>query len=507
MDDHDQMEDVDVSSPPASAIVMNDSGRRGRPARKWIAVIVLLTVNLLNYMDRFTIAGVLGRLQEYFHMNDQQAGMLQTVFIVAYMLFAPVCGYLGDRYNRKTLMFCGLVIWICAVLLSTTVSPDQLWLFFLFRGLVGIGEASYSTVAPTIIADSFTGPARSTVLMIFYFAVPVGSGLGYIGGSYVALWTGSWQGGVRFTPFLGIGCLLLIALVLEEPKRGQAEHAELEPSGLKEDLAYLTTVKTYRYTTLGFTSVVFAVGALSWWTPTLIGYAYGIQHGVVPKEEMAQVALVFGMITCAAGIVGVVMGSTIAQAWRQGRWGLRPSPRADAYVCAAGSLLAIPFLFGCLVVASHSITAAWVLMFFAVTCMCLNWAVNMDILMYVIVANRRATATAIQTLMSHLFGDATSPYIVGTISDAIRGANLSTVSRFYALQTALFVPTFLLVASGGFYLWSSFHMEADQKEACYTMHIPTSAWEGGDDDVETLVARVRQESVPGGEDGAGEEEA
>lgn len=67
----------------------------------------------------------------------------------------------------------------------------------LCRGLVGIGEASYSTVAPTIIADLFKGTARSTVLMIFYFAVPVGSGLGYVGGSYFSLWAGSWQGGVR----------------------------------------------------------------------------------------------------------------------------------------------------------------------------------------------------------------------------------------------------------------------------------------------------------------------
>ena len=52
----------------------------------------------------------------------------------------------------------------------------------MLRGLVGVGEASYSTVAPTIIADLFSNQLRTNMLTIFYFAIPVGSGLGYIVG-------------------------------------------------------------------------------------------------------------------------------------------------------------------------------------------------------------------------------------------------------------------------------------------------------------------------------------
>ena len=44
----------------------------------------------------------------------------------------------------------------------------------MLRGLVGIGEASYSTVAPTIIADLFVGDHRSKALSLFYFAIPCG---------------------------------------------------------------------------------------------------------------------------------------------------------------------------------------------------------------------------------------------------------------------------------------------------------------------------------------------
>uniref|UniRef100_A0A8R1UHL0 Major facilitator superfamily (MFS) profile domain-containing protein n=1 Tax=Pristionchus pacificus TaxID=54126 RepID=A0A8R1UHL0_PRIPA len=451
---------------------------------KTTLVAVLLTVNLLNYMDRFTIAGVLTQLQAYFHMDDKQAGMLQTMFIVFYMLCAPICGILGDRYNRKLIMSVGLSIWIVAVLLSSFVGRDYFALFLLLRGMVGVGEASYSTVAPTIIADSFTGADRSAVLMVFYFAIPVGSGLGYIGGAYVSLWTGAWQWGVRFTPMLGIICLLLLIFVLDEPARGEAEHAEgMERTTVKEDLVYLTTIPTFRWTTAGFTAVVFAAGSLAWWTPSLVEHAYAVQHGtsVVPEDEKASVALKFGLITACAGLTGVTIGSTVAGAWREGRWGLRASHRADAVVCGLGALAAVPALFACLITASHYINVAWCFVFLAVTLMCLNWAINMDILMYVIVANRRATATAIQTMISHLFGDATSPYIVGVVSDWVRGDDVSQVGSFFSLQTALFIPNAVLVFGGAAYLYATFHVVEDQRIAAHRMHVH-SAWDDDDEE-------------------------
>ena len=57
---------------------------------------------------------------------------------------------------------------------------NQYGWFLTFRALVGIGEASYSTIAPTIISDLFVHDVRSKMLAIFYFAIPVGSGFGYV---------------------------------------------------------------------------------------------------------------------------------------------------------------------------------------------------------------------------------------------------------------------------------------------------------------------------------------
>lgn len=124
----------------------------------------------------FFISGLLNDIQKYFGIENSNsaAGLLQTVFICSYMILAPVFGYLGDRYRRKYLMAVGILIWSGTVFLSTLLSKDAFWWFLILRGVVGIGEASYSTIAPTVIADLFTGDKRTRMLSIFYFAIPLG---------------------------------------------------------------------------------------------------------------------------------------------------------------------------------------------------------------------------------------------------------------------------------------------------------------------------------------------
>ncbi|PAV57268.1 hypothetical protein WR25_04694 isoform A [Diploscapter pachys] len=462
--------------------------------RNLVTVIILLCVNLLNYMDRFTVVGVMPALQEYFQMNNKQMGLLQTIFITFYMLFAPLCGYLGDRYNRKLIMVAGVTVWIIAVLASSFVPPGWYKTFLFLRGVVGVGEASYSTIAPTIIADLFTGAARSRVLMVFYFAIPVGSGMGFIAGSNISLYAGTWKWGIRFTPILGIFCLLMIIFVLQEPTRGGAEHARIETeSSIKEDLRYLAHVRTFHLTTVGQTAVIFAVGAISWRAPIFMGDAYSLSYGYAPDTVKARNELIFGVITCVAGISGLVLGSAIAQRWRSGLYPFsHPSHEADALVCGFASLASIPFFYMSLMVSASSINFTWFILFISITLMCMNWAVNMDILMYVIVANRRATAAAFQVMICHLFGDATSPYIVGVISDAVRGDDKSAVGEYYSLRTALFVPTFTLVLSAAAYLTASFTLDDDRKKALDEMGVEDD-WRdemGFDDDVETLIPHM-----------------
>lgn len=87
------------------------------------------------------------------------------------------------------------------------------------------------------------------------------------------------------------------------------------------------------------------------------------------------------------------------------------------------------------------------LLFVAITFACLNWAIQVDMLLYIIVPHRRNAATSWQITISHLFGDASGPYIVGQVSEALRNNDKSPAAYFHSLQTAFYVPTALLVLS------------------------------------------------------------
>ena len=117
---------------------------------KWGTLSILCFINLINYMDRYTIVGVLSAVMVEFEIEEAKAGLLQTVFLISYIIISPIAGYLGDRYNRKIIVLFGLIFWSCVVLASSFISGNQNFILFLStRAMVGIGEATYSCIAPT----------------------------------------------------------------------------------------------------------------------------------------------------------------------------------------------------------------------------------------------------------------------------------------------------------------------------------------------------------------------
>lgn len=244
---------------------------------EFLTVFILCFVNLINYMDRFTLAGVLDDVKKEFSIGDDLAGLLQTVFVIAYMVFAPIFGYLGDRYSRRTIMAFGVALWCITTFVGSFITDFVQ--FAIFRGLVGIGEASYSTIAPTLISDLFVGNVRSKMLAFFYFAIPVGSGFGYIVGSVMGAATGNWRWGLRVTPFLGAIAVALIMWVMQNPERGQAEESLMKPTSYKDDLKSLVRNPSFMLSTLAFTCVAFVTGALAWWGPQFIFLGLNLQPG------------------------------------------------------------------------------------------------------------------------------------------------------------------------------------------------------------------------------------
>ncbi|KAG7314696.1 hypothetical protein KOW79_021999 [Hemibagrus wyckioides] len=447
-------------------LITNTNSDIPSPRRAYIAVAVLCYLNMLNYMDRYTIAGVLPSLQKYFGIRDSTSGLLQTVFICSFMLLAPVFGYLGDRYNRKLIMVGGMVAWIITTLGSSFITAEYFWVLVLMRALVGTGEASYCTIAPTIIGDLFTGSKRTLVISFFYIFIPVGSGLGYILGATIATATGDWRWALRLNPILGIPGVILLLFLTPNPPRGAAEtngEACIEHTSYLEDVKYLFRNRSFVWSTLGVTAMAFVTGALAFWTPTFMSRARVIQ-GITPactKEPCDPLdSFVFGGITVVTGIVGVFIGSLISKNLKD------KLPNADPLICAVGMLSSSPCFFIAMVLASISIPATYTFICIGEILLSLNWAIIADILLYVVIPTRRSTAEALQILTCHLLGDAGSPYLIGIISDAL--SKLKTDShdwKFRRLEYSVMLCPFIGVLGGLFFLQTSLYIKADRTAA------------------------------------------
>ncbi|XP_056143335.1 protein spinster homolog 1 [Lampris incognitus] len=438
--------------------------------RAKLTVTILCYINLLNYMDRFTVAGVLPDIENYFGINDEKSGLLQTVFICSYMILAPIFGYLGDRYNRKLIMSIGISFWSLVTLASSYTPKDHFWVLLLTRGLVGVGEASYSTIAPTIIADLYVKEKRTRMLSFFYFAIPVGSGLGYIVGSKVDDVAKDWHWALRVTPGLGLIAVLLLLFVTQEPKRGAIESRpehHLQRTSWLGDLKALCKNSSFVLSTFGFTAVAFVTGSLALWAPAFLFRAAvftGEKTPCVQGPCDTSDSLYFGIITCVTGVLGVGSGVEASRRLR------KRTPRADPLVCAAGLLLSAPFLYLAIVFAQASTVATYVFIFLGETFLSMNWAIVADILLYVVVPTRRATAEAFQIVLSHLLGDAGSPYLIGVVSDSLRKSD-SYLWQFRSLQLSLLLCAFVAVGGGAFFLATALFIEKDRHRA--ENYIPT----------------------------------
>lgn len=240
---------------------------------------VLFIINTINFLDRLSIAAVLSDIKKYYGFTDTQSGFLSTCFLAGYMLTAPVFGYLGDKYSRKWILVGGILFWCVAAFSGSIISSEHYALFFISRMLVGVGEASYSTIAPTIIADLFPAETRKLALSIFYFAIPIGSGLGFLMGT-LALTLQNWRYIFWITPAIGLFSTVLL-LFFEEPVRGQSEGASSEAKDdatVMENVRYLMSNRSYVWATIGFTCCIFAMGALSWWAIAFMGVACGKEY-------------------------------------------------------------------------------------------------------------------------------------------------------------------------------------------------------------------------------------
>ena len=143
------------------------------------ALALLLAINLFNYIDRWILSAVLPLMQydaTLFDASDPwrstKLGSLTTAFLMTYMLASPLFGALGDRWPRWRVVALGVVLWSLAT--GATGLATGFVVLLLTRCLVGVGEAAYGPVAPSMISDLYPVKVRGARISWFYLAIPVG---------------------------------------------------------------------------------------------------------------------------------------------------------------------------------------------------------------------------------------------------------------------------------------------------------------------------------------------
>lgn len=394
---------------------------------RFFIVSLLTSINLINYFDRYVVAAIGTRIQENLQLDDGRLGWVLNAFMVGYMVMSPVFGWLGDRFKRKGLIAGGILLWSAATAMSglaRSFAP-----LIAARILVGVGEASYASISPTIIDDIAHESAKNRYLAVFYSATPIGSALGFIvGGQLEALY--GWRTAFFIAGIPGVAFALLALLIHEPPKSAPPEGASLMS-------AYRTMLRSplYLYTVAGYIAQTFALGGFTSW---IVAFLYR-KHCF----ELSTASSIFGLVTVVTGFVGTALGGFIGDRWK-GEDRVRTALR----ICAWSSILGAPLAFAAVVMPTARLMIGALAL--CEICVFLSVAPINTATLQSVPPEIRANAMAVSIFAIHALGDLLSPVLIGNVSDAF-GDSRAYCQGAKGLQMGLYTLPAALVISAVFW--------------------------------------------------------
>ena len=236
---------------------------------------VLFVMNLLDYMDRNILNAVLPQVRPSLRINNAQAGLLATYFLISYSLISPVMGWAGDRFRRTWLLAWASAVWSLATVgsgLARELRPLS-WpaasSASARRPTASSRRRSWSTSSPRA-----AGAGPLGVLPGHADRQRLGMALGGCGQSRPRRWDlADWRG---VLPRRGAGPDRgLAALFLPEPVRGASEgvdperlRAHEQAGATRADYLDLMVNSSYTYAVFGMAAYTFAIGGMLVWFPT-----------------------------------------------------------------------------------------------------------------------------------------------------------------------------------------------------------------------------------------------
>lgn len=306
IDDGERTENAPAETAAAEPQVVDPNAKV--PAYSWYALGVLVLVYVLNFVDRQILSILANDIKADLGVDDAFLGFLYgTAFAIFYALFGIPLGKLADSWHRVRLMTIGLSLW--SVMTALSGFAKNAAMLSGARVGVGIGEATASPSAYSLISDWFPARLRATALAIYSSGLYVGGGISLlIGGLIVEQWNAAYPGGGPLglagwqAAFIAVGLpgilLAFWVLTLKEPVRGLIDGMPSEPverpfRGFVEELLQIIPPFTFvgaarrsmpalAINVAGFVGFFFAAWALTALIETGQGFIMGGIASLVP---------------------------------------------------------------------------------------------------------------------------------------------------------------------------------------------------------------------------------
>lgn len=286
----------------------------------WYAVGVLQVAYISSFIDRQILSLLVGPIKRDMHLTDTQVSLLMGLsFALFYTFLGLPFGRLADRANRRNLVIWGISLWSLMTAMCGIVGNYTQ--FFLARMGVGVGEATLSPAAYSMLADYFPKDKLATAISVYSAGVFIGSGLAMLIGAGLVSGLSSaptitlpvvgtvfaWQSVFFYVGLPGLLIALLLLTVKEPARRGL-----LSPAGNVAPMPSVGEVlrligrqrAAFWAVTLGITFVSLVSYSCSGWVPTFFVRTFG--------WSMGKAGLVYGTLITIFSTSGIIAGGRLA---------------------------------------------------------------------------------------------------------------------------------------------------------------------------------------------------
>ena len=293
------------------------------PRSAWTMVLLLTVAYVFSYVDRSILGLLIEPIKADIHLSDEQIGyLIGPAFALFYATMGLPLGWLADRKRRTWILAAGVALWSLATAASGLAR--SFWALFVARMSVGIGEATLSPCAMSMIGDSFPPERRGKPVAFYSAALSLGAGIASLIGAAVLAWAKTSEGMTlpvvgavkpwQFAFFVvGLPGLLIAVgfLFLPEPPRQSANPASSGPgkAGLSNGLSY---VRQHFWAFLGLFAMV-CVMTITAYSHGFLPSAFARKFGWEPKDF----AWINGFMTLAIGPVTVGGVGVLCDRWRK----------------------------------------------------------------------------------------------------------------------------------------------------------------------------------------------